>query len=174
MPPSSWSRDVSEQHTRDSTCSRLATHQCLIPYSFKQREIFRPGGIHWPVCGLWRELRALPGHEDSSALLFLECTESPLPPQAQLCTQLPMPSSFLAMKKGEAWVYPNLGLFVALLLQIGSLSCQELSKPLARSKARSAMSNAVHHSLSVICSQHSKSSCNFEAHCIPRSQLIFA
>lgn len=70
-------------------------------------------------------------------------------------------------------MHPNLCLFVALLLQIGSLSCRELSKPLARSKAHSAMGNAVHHSLSVISFQHSNSSCNFKACCIAHSQLLF-
>lgn len=69
-------------------------------------------------------------------------------------------------------MYPNLSLSMAVLLHIGSLSCQELSKPLVRSKARSAMGSAVHHSLSVISSQRSKSSCNFKARCIAHSQLI--
>lgn len=32
MPPSFWSRDGSEQLTCDSTCSRLATHQHLVPF----------------------------------------------------------------------------------------------------------------------------------------------
>lgn len=32
MPPSFWSRGGSKQLTSDSTCSRLATHQQLIPF----------------------------------------------------------------------------------------------------------------------------------------------
>lgn len=70
-------------------------------------------------------------------------------------------------------MYPNLGLLVALLLQIGSLSCWELSKSSVRSKAHTARGSAVQHSLSGICSQHPKSSYNFKAHCIALSQLIF-
>lgn len=61
------------------------------------------------------------------------------------------------------------GLFRALLLQSGSLSCWELSRLLVRSRAHPAAGNAVHHS---ICSQHFKVAATTKN--IASSHLIFS
>lgn len=48
-------------------------------------EIFRPGRIHWPMCGFWRGLRALPGHKNSCSAILTVCREPFSTPGTAVC-----------------------------------------------------------------------------------------